>query len=64
MESEKIYEDARTELLRINKCLNSDHIDINMNELDTVTRGEIKYAINEVISKRTKDIESIIFKVM
>ena len=63
MESIKIYEDSRTELLKVQKALGSSSVTIDLDKLDSVSRGQIIEVLRSIISKRNKEIESVILGV-
>jgi hypothetical protein len=64
MESDKIYEKSRAELLRLSRALSGsgaiDKVTIDFSEMDTDTRGFIKQALVEKIQSRLHSVDSII----
>lgn len=63
MESIEIYEDSRTELLRVQKALGNASVTIDFNKLDSKSRGQIIKVLRDTISERNKEIESVILGV-
>jgi len=63
MESTKIYEESRKELIRITRETSTGEIRIDPSKLDTETKGQMLKAIRDVANQRQKNIEKIIFGV-
>lgn len=63
MESEKIYEESRKELLKLKRNIGTDQIVINMKLLDGETKNRINTELSKIISERSKEIERVILGV-
>ena len=60
MESDRILEDSKTELVRISRSLAMDSVVINMNKLDENSKRDIIQAISNTIAERKRAIDKII----
>ena len=60
MEGQKIYEESLIECRKIQRSLASGSINIDVNKLDSNTRGEIVQALGKVLSKRVLDIQKVL----
>ena len=61
MESLKIYEESYNELVKITKSTSSDQFTIDTTKLDTESKSQLLSAINEVLSRRKKQLDKFIF---
>ena len=60
MESDRILEDSKTELVRISRSLAMDSVVINMNKLDENTKRDMVQAISNTIAERKRAIDAVI----
>jgi hypothetical protein len=63
MEGVTIYEESKTEVQRILKTMGSDAFEINAAKLDTNTKEQLLVAINDVLSRRSREIDKVILGV-
>lgn len=60
MESREIFKESLDELARLDKQTSAAVFAINIDKLDSVTKGQMLDAIRQVISQRTKDINRVL----
>lgn len=60
MESDKIYETSRTEILRLQKQISGGSLSIDFSKLDAETKSVLSTQIKNVLSKRLREVESVI----
>ena len=63
MESDRILEDSKNELIRISRSLAMDSLVINMSKLDERTKKEMVEAISNTIANRKRAIDNVILGV-
>ena len=63
MESDRILEDSKKELVRISRSLAMDSVVINLNKLDENSKRDIVQAISNTIVERKRAIDKIILGV-
>lgn len=60
MESQKIYEDSYSELVKIRKNLSNGKVIIDFSKLDTDSAGVLKQKLTEGLAPRISTLSSII----
>lgn len=60
MESQKIYEDSYSELVKIRKNLSNGKVAIDFSKLDTDSAGVLKQKLTEGLASRINTLSSII----
>lgn len=58
MDSIRIYEESKEELLRVRNSLSSNTVSINLEKLDDYTKGKLITAIQNTISDRLQAIDN------
>lgn len=60
MESVEIFEKSYTEIQKLKKDLTLNNVSIDFDKLDTKTSGMLREAMCSVLSKRSREISTII----
>ena len=63
MEGTKTYEDSKTEITRILKFMGSRNFSVDTDKLDERTKSELLTAMRDVLTKRSREIDSVILGV-
>ena len=63
MEGIKTYEDSKMEITRILKSMGSRNFSVDTDKLDERTKSELLLAMRDVLTKRSRQIDSVILGV-
>lgn len=63
MEGNKIYEDSYNELIKARKNMSNNIINIDLDNLDAITKEKITLAVSSVLAERISAIEKVILGV-
>jgi hypothetical protein len=63
MEGNKIYEDSYNELIKARKNMSNSIINIDLDNLDAITKEKITLAVSSVLEERISAIEKVILGV-